>query len=62
MISRGPSACRDRVRHHRRELRRLALLDEQDALAELQPGGARQHGEPLVPRVHAELVRSGAAT
>jgi hypothetical protein len=31
----GALRGRDRVRHHRRELRGLALLDEQDALAEL---------------------------
>ena len=47
----------DRVRDHRGELGRLTGLDEQDPLAQVQPGGAGQHGEPLAPGVHAR--RSG---
>lgn len=43
----------DRVRGHRRELRRITFGDLNRALAQLQSGGPRQDGEPFPARVHA---------
>ncbi|WP_030477357.1 hypothetical protein [Lentzea albidocapillata] len=34
----------------------MAGLNPDDALAEDQRGGARQDGEPLLARVHSELI------
>jgi SAM-dependent methyltransferase len=45
----------DRMRRHRRELRGLAGLDQDDATPEMQPRGAGQHREPLVTRMDVEL-------
>jgi len=52
----GRSALRtERVRHHRRELGRLAGLHPDGSLAEQDQDGPRQDGEPVTTGVHGEL-------
>ena len=46
----------DRVRRHRRELRGIALLDEDGALAELEASCAAEDREPFVPGVDRQRV------
>jgi hypothetical protein len=50
----------DGVRRHGGELCRLSGFDQDDAVAEVQSGCARQHREPVAAGVHAEFGRRSA--